>query len=462
MSNFISENWPIYFKELLITKNEKHSVGIVTLWSKKILFKEVENYNTIGQLYSHDGINYLLKNLCANRHIRYLIICGQDLSGTGKKLINFFSGLDLELDKSITIEEIEKLRKNIKIIDMIGENNYLLIQEKINSLQQLDPYDNAIIIPTLETFSETYPVEDSTIIIREEKIANCWLKVIKTILDFGTIKDGDHGIKQREILNLITVTNEDLNDKFLPDFLKLTEKEIEKYSEQITSNKSFEGVNYTYGQRFFSQFKVDQIQEIINELKRRKESRRAFATTWDPNKDASNSQPPCVISVQATIKNNRLYFTVYIRSNDMLKGWPLNAFGLRNLQQNICNELNISMGALTTISNSAHIYENDISTAKNKVDKYYKLLCTPDPRGNLIVSLEKDKIKVTRLSPEGLKLKEYFGSNVKELYEQLELDLTISQTHHAIYLGTELEKAEIALKNGLNYVQDQELKIDKN
>lgn len=461
MSTFILENWPVYFKDLLITKDEKHNVGIITLWTKKGLFKDIKNYNTIGQLYSHDGINYLLKNLIANRHIRYLIICGQDLSGTGKKLMDFFSGIDLELDKTISQEEIDKLRKNIKIIDIISENNYEKIQEKIESLEQLEPYDDATFIPTLETVSETYPIEDSAIIIREDKIANAWLKIIKTIVDFGTIKEGDHGIKQREILNLITVTNEDIDNKFLPDFLELTLEGINSYSEQITSNKKFDGIHYTYGQRFFSQFKIDQIKSIVDELKRKKESRRAYATTWDPNIDANNPQPPCIIGLQATIRNDKLYFTVYIRSNDMFKAWPLNVFGLRRLQKNVCDELNIDIGTITTISNSAHIYENDINSAKKKIEKYYKLLCAPDPRGNLVISLENEKIKVTRLSPEGIKLKEYWGETVREMYEQLELDLTISQIQHALYLGTELEKAELALKYNLEYIQDMPLKLNR-
>jgi len=459
MSDFILENWPIYFKELLITKNDKHHVGIITLWSKKALFKDLENYNTIGQLYSHDGINYLLKNLCANRYISYLIICGQDLSGTGKKLVDFFNGKDLELDKNISETEIKKLRENVEIIDIIGENNIQIIQEKINMLKPKDPYDKAEFISTLETSTNIFPIEDSSIVVREDKIANCWLKIIKLILDFGILKEGDHGLKQREIFNLITVTNEDLENKYIPEFLELTEEGIVTYSEQISTNKKFDGVHYTYGQRFFSQFKIDQIKAIVDELKRKKESRRAYATTWDPNIDANNPQPPCVIGLQATIRNDKLYFTVYIRSNDMFKAWPLNVFGLRSLQRNVCKELGINIGTITTISNSAHIYENDISNAKKKIDKYYKMICKEDPRGNLIVSIEENKIKVTRLCPDGIKLKEYFGNTVKEIYEQLDLDFAISQTIHALYLGTELQKAELALKNDLEYIQDVPLKL---
>jgi len=145
----------------------------------------------------------------------------------------------------------------------------------------------------------------------------------------------------------------------------------------------------------------------------------------------------------------------------MFKAWPLNAFGLRQLQTNIAKEINVDLGTLTTISNSSHIYENDWKETSKIIEKNYKLICKVDPRGNLIINIENKKIKVTRVSPEGLKLNEYFANNAKAMYELLEKELTMSQTHHAIYLGTELAKAEIALNNNLEYIQDQALKINK-
>lgn len=457
----IVESWPIYFKDLLITKDLTNNVGVVTLWTKKQHFKDLENYSTMGNLYTFDGINYLLKNLAGNRHIRYLIICGHDLSKMGKKLIALFNKEKLILDKNITQEELDKIIKNVELINLIGVNEPEKIQKKINSLEKREAYDDAIIIPESAVSTESFPAEDSTFIIREEKISDGWLGILKTIMDFGLIKGTDYAIKQREILNLITVTNEDLNNLYLPDFLEITKEGIEEYVPQITTNKSFDGVSYTYGQRFRSQFKVDQVDGIINDLKRNKDSRRAYATTWDPNIDSTSSSPPCIDSIQAIVRNNKLYLTVYIRTNDMYKAWPLNAFGLRYLQKIIADELKLELGTLTTISSSAHIYENDWNRAKEKIAGFYHLLCKPDPRGNLVVSLEKEKIKVTRLSPDGVKLKEYFAETSKEMYALLELDLCISQTIHAIYLGTELQKAEIALKNNLEYVQDVNLELLK-
>lgn len=453
MEQSIAENWPIYFKDLLITKDSKNNVGVVTLWTKRQHFEALENCNTIGNLYTFDGINYLLKNLAGNRNIRYLIVCGHDLSGMGKKLVELWKGEKLNLDANISGNELEKILKTVELINLIGANEIDKVQEKINSLEKKEAYDKAIIIPESKMNVDNFPSEDSVFVVREEKIGDAWLGVLKTIMDFGLVKGTDYAIKQKEILNLITITNEDLNNLFLPEFLDITKESIEEYVPQITTNKSFEGVAYTYGQRFRSQFKIDQIEGIINDLKRNKDSRRAYATTWDPNIDSQSSSPPCIDNIQAIVRNNKLYLTVYIRTNDMYKAWPLNAFGLRYLQKIIADELHLEIGTLTTISSSAHIYENDWNRAKEKI-KTYKPICKPDPRGNLVVSLENEKLKVARLSPEGVKLKVYFAENAKEMYDKLEADLAFSQTIHAVYVGSELGKAETALKNNLKYTQD--------
>ncbi|KAF5069004.1 Pterin binding enzyme [anaerobic digester metagenome] len=47
-----------------------------------------------------------------------------------------------------------------------------------------------------------------------------------------------------------------------------------------------------------------------------------------------------------------------------------------------------------------------------------------------------------------------FGSTAKEIYDELLVRGLISRMEHAAYLGSELQKAEIALKTGKNYVQD--------
>lgn len=51
------------------------------------------------------------------------------------------------------------------------------------------------------------------------------------------------------------------------------------------------------------------------------------------------------------------------------------------------------------------------------------------------------------------------GNNAEELCKLLIKKGLLSRLDHASYLGRELQKAEQALKHGLEYTQDEEIKI---
>ena len=49
------------------------------------------------------------------------------------------------------------------------------------------------------------------------------------------------------------------------------------------------------------------------------------------------------------------------------------------------------------------------------------------------------------------------GKSAKEIYEEIITKKLVSRMEHAAYLGSELQKAEIAMITGKDYVQDFEL-----
>jgi len=69
--------------------------------------------------------------------------------------------------------------------------------------------------------------------------------------------------------------------------------------------------------------------------------------------------------------------------------------------------------------------------------------------------VESGKIGVEHCSPEGEILQIFKGNSVCELNPKIML--FISLIEHRIYLGSELQKAETALKLGISYNQDQPL-----
>ena len=51
------------------------------------------------------------------------------------------------------------------------------------------------------------------------------------------------------------------------------------------------------------------------------------------------------------------------------------------------------------------------------------------------------------------------GENAEEIYNTIMREELVSRLDHAAYLGSELQKAEIAMRNNMEYTQDDALKI---
>jgi len=125
---------------------------------------------------------------------------------------------------------------------------------------------------------------------------------------------------------------------------------------------------------------------------------------------------------------------------------------------NIAQDLALELGSLTTVSCSAHLYSSNWKNAENIVDEF----CTSkgydqDPRGNFVISIAENKITVNHLDLDGKTLKTYEGPTAISLISCLANDNIISDLYHSLDLGHELYKAEVALRLGKLYVQDQAL-----
>jgi len=467
--------WPIYFKNLLTVGNLDSEISIVTLWTKRENIEKLldSKYSIIGQLYSKDeGLNALVRNCLTNKKIRHIIITGDDFNSSGEALIKLFkNGVDKEnkiigidhayIDKEIPKESINNFRKNVKFYDHRSLRDFSKLNKIISSLPELGSYGKEEVFPESKLdLPELLPSEKNGFIIREKYVGDAWLKILKSIMKFGEIKKSQYDINQREIMDLmVIIEEEDTDNPKWKEFYDFTKKDLEKYLPYVITPKDSPSVEYTYGQRLMKFRNIDQIKKIVQELKAHNFSRRAVACTWDIIKDIKSENPPCLDLVQCLVQGNKLYLTAYFRSNDMFEAWPRNVYALRKLQKMISEEIGIEMGSITTFSCSAHIYKNNWKKAKDIVDKYpIKIEKIGDPRGNFSISID-DKIKVVHLSPEGKRIDEIVGKSAEEICEKMIKDFRINDQFHAFYLGMELKKAEIALKNGWKYIQDQELKI---
>jgi thymidylate synthase len=479
------DKWPLYFKELMFYGNPESNVGLITLWTKTELFLkniEKENYNIAGQLYSkNNGINILIRNLLANKKITALVIVGDDLNKSGETVRNlFYNGIDenrriigsenSKIDDDIPLDSIEELRKYVEVhffVDKYKLNNTKELNKALSEINKNkktnECYTEPEIYKKLEIEKkDKFYSEKSNFVIRENYIKDAWLKVLSDILRFGTLKNSEYEQKQLELIDvIIEIDKEDANNPKLADYFDFDKQELDEYIKTVTTPYEKEGLSYTYGKRLMNFYGIDQIKLMISKLKESSHSRRAISFCWDIREDSKNKNPPCLNLVQAIIQDDELFLIAYFRSNDMYGAWPKNAFALRALQQNIADELQLKAGKLITISASAHIYEDSIKRAEKIVKKNKNESSQRDPRGNLLIYIDREKAKIIldHLSPDGELIDEIEGETAEELAESIISGEKISQLSHAIYLGQELMKAEIALKKGIDYVQDREIKF---
>ncbi len=495
--NYIKElleaNWPQEFHEKLHLGNLKSNIGIATLWTdKEIVHKEIDSngYAIIGQFYDRrNALEPFIRNCLANPNVRHVILVGNDKSKSKEVIVNFFEkgvingmvvGTDCPIPALIPPEDIEELRKHVtlhdltdKIADLDDSREYAkIIAAASGAFAKLEPYAKPRFYEKPKLSTDSFPSEKAGFLARGEKVGEVWLKILKNIYDYGNIVKlkANDSTSVRLCQNFIAIVdNEDPDTPEMEEYFRFDEKYLKSYYNEICTDAIPEGTAYTYGSRLRAwegknAFRIDQIADIIAYLKEDIHRASAIAQTWIVddeltrrilNKDKSS---PCIVLVQPYVPENKLTLTVYIRSNDMFRAWPLNAFGLRKLQKIIALGLGLEMGPLTTISCSAHIYEDNWNDTKNILEKYYiGTNCFYDPRGYYTINVIENKIQVQHFSPDSQLLKEYSGVKAREINDKINSSQHPVDSYHSSYLGEELMKAEIALALNIPYKQDSAL-----
>ncbi len=473
-------DWPLYFRDNLTLGAREHPVALCCLWIKQARLADsipANLYSILGNLYSKSGINYLLRNVLAHPSIRAIVLCGPDLTHSGAALIRLVQdGVDerhrvrdddAQIEIEIPHEAIESFRANVRIIDLRGVNDVNKIRETLAELATATPagsFASACVFPRATPAADEFPAEETGFVVRGDHIIEIWVQLLAAVLAFGRRDLTAYTVQQRELLDVVaTIHDEDPMDFVLPEWAPLTREQLEAYYPQLLTSERPENIAYTYGERLFDFNGRDQIAAMVNELRETRYSRRAVAALWDPARDPGSADPPCLNLLQARARAGKLYLTAYFRSHDIFRAWLVNAFGLRKLQYEIAQRLgNCMLGDLVIVSQSAHIYADSWEPARAITHEHAReYLKNPrlvrDPRGSFNIRVEGYQIHVDHYSPEGNLLATFNGSNARTL--QRELGFYVSRVDHAIYLGMELAKAELALKNNLTYTQDQDLSI---
>ena len=439
-------------KDILLLENQGR-IALCTLWTKKEdVLKRIpeeikKKIRIAGTLYTSYGINFLLETLDAVTEVNVLILFGNDLSTSGKDLVRLFKGevsFNLVLDK----KKVDKLVKKIRFLDLRNKSFDELV-EAIKRIPNKTSRRRRLNLRVCEKTIDSFPEVVCAVPIYEESLFKAWVKVLNQIVLYGFKKFSEYGEEQLELLNVV-VTLRIKNSFFLEkEFLKYFDyDDFKKHEEETLRGIRKRGVEYTYGSRALNhRIAGNQIQEMVDKLSKKPYSRRAIAILWDHEKDKKSPFPPCLIVIQGIISNDKYYHTVFIRSNDMDKGWPINAYAQVRLAEYIVNEINkksktdYRVGGITTISCSAHLYKHSWERIKKilKENKSALESFVPDERGNVFISASKDGIELQHRTQDNQLLRRFSGS-VEEVYSAAKSLCLIPE--HMLYLGRILGRFE--------------------
>lgn len=121
-------------------------------------------------------------------------------------------------------------------------------------------------------------------------------------------------------------------------------------------------VGKIYGAQWRDFNGVDQLRNLLFNLKYNPNSRRHILTTANPADEKDMCLPPCHLLAQFHVEDDQLYCCVYMRSVDLCLGLPSDILLYSTLQRLIAAELNLYPGKLVFMMGDTHIYTNHLDT----------------------------------------------------------------------------------------------------
>jgi len=204
------------------------------------------------------------------------------------------------------------------------------------------------------------------VVITAKTISEAWERAVLECWRNGMEVPTEYGEMSKEILGLLIVVKRPFEEPRIHrgDINIAVKGSLQKYYEEVlygTLDWAVEEgkIHYTYHERLFKHppESINQIDYIIEKLKKKSFSRRAQAITWVPKMDMWADSPPCLQRVWCTVRNDRLVMHTTWRSRDIFRAMHMNMLAMTELQKRIAEQLGLEVGVYLDFSNSAHIYE---------------------------------------------------------------------------------------------------------
>jgi len=163
------------------------------------------------------------------------------------------------------------------------------------------------------------------------------------------------------------------------------------------------GAPYTTCEADYTNQGVDQLSQVINQLKNDRQSRRIILCAWNPGQLDEMALPPCHAFVQFhVVENTKLICCLYQRSGDVGLGVPFNIASYAFLTHLLAHHTGLVAHKLIHFIGNAHVYETHVDALReqlnNDVSGFPTLKIVAPVRENVEEYVEKDFV-VSGYSP---------------------------------------------------------------
>jgi thymidylate synthase len=125
--------------------------------------------------------------------------------------------------------------------------------------------------------------------------------------------------------------------------------------------------------------RVDQIDNVIAQIKSNPQSRRLIVSAWNPAEIENMALPPCHVLFQFYAHDGELSCQLYQRSADLFLGVPFNIASYSLLTMMVAQVVDLQPGDFVHTFGDLHLYNNHLEQAREQLSRD----CRPLPRMKL-------------------------------------------------------------------------------
>jgi thymidylate synthase len=115
--------------------------------------------------------------------------------------------------------------------------------------------------------------------------------------------------------------------------------------------------------------KIDQIANVIQQIKSKPDSRRHIVSAWNPAEVDNMALPPCHALFQFYVADGKLSCQLYQRSADYFLGVPFNIASYALLLEMFAQQCDLIPGEFVWTGGDVHLYSNHFEQAKLQLSR---------------------------------------------------------------------------------------------